>query len=672
MRKISSSLTSERAARALLAALAALALAPSCGFDRGDRWVPAPREEPQPACELGRVECAGELLRRCEATPGALPSWSTQEDCSARGERCVAGLRACKPCRPGAARCDGQTIMRCDDDGERERAGATCAGEGIACRSGACANLCGLAASERSNVGCEYWAVDLDNAALSASQNAAAQQFALVVSNPEPDLPATVTITQDDSAPGEPPSLIDVATAVVPPLGLRVFKLGPREVDGSPDGEYDTGTHTALTRHAYRVVSTAPVVAYQFNPLENVNVFSNDASLLKPVEALTMTPGTLLDSYVVLGWPQTIASTDDPDTNFNPADPIDLRAFLTIVGTRAGTRVRVKSATAILAGGPVPATAADGTVEVTLEPFEVLNLETGGFNADFTGSIVSADQPVVVFSGGEASDAPYFSTLSMRRCCADHLEEQLDPVRTAGKRYVASVSANRTRAVRAAGGALGVVEQPEYFRVIATSDAGARLKTTLEGSQATIELDRKGAFTTITTTRAFMLTSDEPVMLANVSPSQDAAGVPRGLPGGDPSFLTIPPVEQFRSNYVFLTPDKYSFDFIRIIAPPGAAIVLDGLPLERVPGCEASPADGLTEKERGSAEPPFVIHTCQLSFPIVDPTRTAPDNLTPGQQNDGVHRIDASEPVGVLVDGFDAYVSYAYAAGTQLAELVPR
>ena len=32
--------------------------------------------------------------------------------------------------------------------------------------------------------------------------------------------------------------------------------------------------------------SSVPVVAYQFNPLENVNVFSNDASLLKPAEAL--------------------------------------------------------------------------------------------------------------------------------------------------------------------------------------------------------------------------------------------------------------------------------------------------------------------------------------------------------------------------------------------------
>jgi hypothetical protein len=65
------------------------------------------------------------------------------------------------------------------------------------------------------------------------------------------------------------------------------------------------------------------------------------------------------------------------------------------------------------------------------------------------------------------------------------------------------------------------------------------------------------------------------------------------------------------------------------------------------------------------------VHRCQLSFPVIDPTQ-ATDRLKPGLQNDGVHRIDATHPVTVLVDGFDAYVSYAYAGGTELVEIVPR
>jgi hypothetical protein len=65
-----------------------------------------------------------------------------------------------------------------------------------------------------------------------------------------------------------------------------------------------------------------------------------------------------------------------------------------------------------------------------------------------------------------------------------------------------------------------------------------------------------------------------------------------------------------------------------------------------------------------------VIHRCQLSFPVIDPDKPS-DNLTPGLQDDGVHRIDSDFKIGVLVDGFDAYVSYAYAAGTELTQIVP-
>jgi hypothetical protein len=224
--------------------------------------------------------------------------------------------------------------------------------------------------------------------------------------------------------------------------------------------------------------------------------------------------------------------------------------------------------------------------------------------------------------------------------------------------------------VAAAGANIGVVDQPEYFRVIAVTDAGASVKTTLFGSDAEFELSERGAFRDIASTREFLLEADAPVMFASVSASQDDGGVPRGLPGGDPSFLIIPPLEQFRRSYVFLTPDKYNFDFVRIIAPPDATVVFDGTPVDIIPGCEEVAADGLTEDERGSATPPLVLYRCQLSFPVIDPDKKT-DNVTPGFQDDGVHRIDADQPVGVLVDGFDAYVSYAYAAGTELTSIVP-
>src|SRR6185436_19224249 len=112
----------------------------------------------------------------------------------------------------------------------------------------------------------------------------------------------------------------------------------------------NTGTGTCLSSQAYRVTSNIPVLAYQFNPLENSNVFSNDASLLVPTNSLE-------GDYSVMGWPQTTARTANPGTNFDG----HLRAFLTIVGTAPGTQVTVTPTADVIPGAVLPMGAAKGT-----------------------------------------------------------------------------------------------------------------------------------------------------------------------------------------------------------------------------------------------------------------------------------------------------------------------
>lgn len=634
-------------------------------FQDGDRWIIPEEKAPAPPCKLGELRCSTDL-EICENGADG-PEFVSYENCQDQGLVCASTLLACAVCEPGSTTCDGQAVMQCRNDGDGYRQRQVCdTDEGIACRNGGCVDLCARASEERSNVGCEYWAVDLDNARIDVSLDASAQQFAVVVSNAQPDVRAEVSIERDDSLPGERNDPIELTTATVPALSLTVFKLGPREVDGRLSGE---ATHTALSRAAYRVRSSVPVVVYQFNPLENVNVFSNDASVLKPVEALIDRPGEMNDAYVALGWPQTIATTNEPETNFDN----DLRAFLTIVGTRPDTTVEITPTTDIVAGGPIDAIQAGETLEAKLEPFDVLNLETGGFNADFTGSLIRADQPVVVFSGSEASDAPWFEDLDERECCADHLEEQLDPIRTAGKHYVLTVGANRARALRRAGAELGVEPQREFFRVVAVTERGATLTVTIpEVGRRSLQLVGQGDWVEFASSTHFELESDQPVMVGNISPSQNAARIPsNSFPGGDPSFMILPPTEQFRHNYVFLTPDQYVFDFIRVIAEPGTEMLFDGRPFRSALDCDRDAGDGLDEATRGTARPAFWVYTCQLGFPVIDPQIDAETLVLEGEQNDGVHRLEADRPVGLLVDGFDDFVSYAYAGGTDLTLIVP-
>ena len=634
----------------------AMILASACKFDSAYRDVPDPGVDP---CTEGTIECRGAQLTRCQGNQRL-----TLDDCGGRGLVCAPGLLRCTACLPSSASCDGFDVLQCGADGQTRTRTSTCDAErGIACRQGLCKNLCDDAARERSNVGCEYWAVDLDNA-VTAQGNAAAQQYAVVVSNNEPDLVSNVVVEEDTAPLGAPQALRTVATARVGPRNLEIFRLGPKEVDGSAPGTFDTGTHTALSRGAYRVRSDVPIVAYQFNPLENANVFSNDASLLLPTAALGGGGGR---SYVIAGWPQTIARSENPAQNFDQ----DLRAFLAVVGTQPDTKVHIKSTARIVGGGPIPqGIAKDGSFDVVLQPFEVLNLETGDFNADFTGTLIDASGPVAVHVGSEASDAPFFSTIASRSCCADHLEEQAIPVRAAGKRYVLGRMPNRSRVVAAAGARIAPFDEPEFYRVVAAYAGLTKITTTLPAPFDVIELDGEGANVTLVAHQDFVMTSTQPVLVADVQASQEAAGVVRGLPGGDPSLTFVPPVEQWRGEYVLLTPDKYAFDFLVITAPFGAQVFVDGLQIDGKI-CELAAADGLTDKTRKTKTPPFVVYRCQLSFPAIDPEKVAPLNVTPGRQNDGVHRVQSDYPVGVLVYGFDSFVSYAYAGGTQLRDINP-
>ena len=524
------------------ARLLALALLAAGCFDDGSRWMGAPPEtKPQVLCTAGQQRCALGKIQKCEASPSGGADWTDETDCSSQGKVCAPNLFQCTACVPNQPSCNGQEAMVCRTDGSGLDTIATCdTTTGHACREGACADLCQVATLQRSNIGCEYWGADLDNADISETENAAAQQYAIVVSNGQPDVPVHVQVFQDDTSPGEPNAPYVIADTIIAPYNLQVFDLGPREVDGSPPGQFNSGTGTALTRHAYKVVTDFPVSAYQFNPLDNVDVFSNDASLLKPADAVAPDNHDLQPMYVVAGWPQTIAITDDPNTNFDPADPINLRAYVTIVGTRPDTHVRVTTKAAVIPGGPVPATGIGGVIEATLGPFDVLNLESGSFLADFTGSLIEADDAIIVFSGSEASDAPHFTTLADRRCCADHLENQLDPLRTAGRVFAIAHNPSRTKAVKAAGGGVSIVPEPDFVRFVAASDKRTVIETTLPAPDDKITLSGLGDFAEVTAYQDFTATSSEPIHVSQVMPSQEAAGIPRGLPGGDPQPAHLP------------------------------------------------------------------------------------------------------------------------------------
>ncbi|MCC6624746.1 MAG: IgGFc-binding protein [Deltaproteobacteria bacterium] len=584
-------------------------------------------------CAAGDRVCNGpSTVMRCK-DDGSV--YEAVETCDP-GQTCGDG--ACLTCLPSQRRCTGAAMAEtCNAQGEWEQT-RDCASEGLSCLQGTCVSPCTRDPKAKSNSGCDYWAVDLDNH--DGAQNG---PYAVIVSNLS-EQRASVKVSRKDNATA---AAAEVLTREVEPGALQVLALPNRNMGGP--GAFWT---------AYRVESSVPIIAYQFNPLDNVDVFSNDASLLLP----TNTFGT---EYIAVSRFELQGRDDSGGT-------IPYRGFLSIVASSTGTDVTIQPAARTQAGPNMQTMVPGQSYTYALEPYQVLNVKTDQDKADLTGSIITANKPIAVFSGHEAA-------VSSTTCCADHLEHQLFPVATWGTEYLATKAMAR-----------GV--EPDYWRVVAAQD-GTTVTFEPSSVSAPRTLDR-GQWYELATQADFKVTADKPIMLAQtfassgevVSPfaysecTDQEVCAPRyectligdgffdltslcfppmcfgesdtSCPGGhtctcypsgacycsalgDPTLVLVPPLKQFRNEYVFLTPDKYARDFINLIAPDGASVTLDGT---LVPAA---------------------------NFKAIAGTGWRVARIEVG---DGVHSVAATAAVGVITYGYDRDVSYGYAAGLNLVD----
>jgi hypothetical protein len=522
--------------------------------------------------------------------------------------------KGCLPCSPGVDTCVGNEVHHCSDTGMVGDKVKDCdPGKGERCDKGVCRNACDVVAESPSNVGCEFWAVDLDNAK-NIIDDAANKPWGLVFSNAA-EGSVTVTLEQNDAPPGMPLKLTTVKTLTIKKDELGTAILPPREVDGSTKG-MNEGPGTFLSSNAIRVTSTGPIIVYQFNAFEPT--FSNDASLLLPRNGL----GKI---HRVLNYP-----TSKP---IYPGFGPDLRdhAYVTVVGTAASTNVKVTLGTNIVAGGPITTAKKKGEViELTLNPFDVLNLESDGLPGDMTGTIVESSNPVLVFSGTEGSVAPVGlmgipeppGHMADDTCCVDHLEEQVFPVTAMGKKFVVTRSPIRSTT--------SYVE-PDVLRFLGIAEE-ATVKTNLPPPWDNFTI-KPGEMKETWTTTDIVVESSAPLAVGQILVSQAHVD---GRLIGDPSLTIFPAAEQFRSNYLFLVPPKWSENYVVVAAPMGTEIKIDGaVPTD----CKVAPAgmlDGVAYEAR----------RCPVK--------------------EGVRRVTGDKPFGVTAYGYGPAGSYAFVGGADV------
>lgn len=588
-------------------------------------------------CTPGETACEAREHYRCGAD-----GMSREEvvDCPAACD----ALTGCVACVPESRVCDGDTSLVCTTDGSGFRAARDCAESGSVCEaSGYCGDACGAAELTRSSVGCEYWPTPL-----STKNFGDIFDFRAVVSNPNA-APVNVRVFSGDAL---------VAEVAIPEGGVQDIPLPWVEPQSGPVSR-STWRSRVVAGGAYRLVSDLPVTVFQFNPFEYVNQprgfpgvlhsYSNDASLLLPSHSLTR-------NYVVSSFaPTSIRQFLEPDT---PSEryPVATQhpGYISVVGINAlPTTVEVVPAADVAAdeAGRFPQTAAGDVLTLTLqqgevatlysvpvpdcvegrpgyreardEPDEGVTLVTSFCNEmeyDLTGSWVSSDNPVAVFGAHECAYVPYDTA------ACDHLESQMPPLETWGTSY--------------ASAPMGDIEvSAQTANIVRVTAAFDDTQVTVSPAQSGVDefTIQRGESREFSATSAFAVRGSDAILVTQflVGAHYEGANHERG----DPSMIVLPPREQYRHDYAFVTPSSYSDEtmgqsFLLVTRIPDEAILLDG-----------TPAEGNWQ----------TIGDLQWAIVPVE---------------GGTHLMSGSEPFGALVFGVGSFTSYAYPAGLNLEELV--
>ena len=222
-------------------------------------------------CEPGSFSCEDNGVICAPTGDRWLPSpCGSDELClPAACEGCVDECRA-KQCEPGELVCsdDRAFVYRCDETGTSLCYSHSCQTETLdgVCGGGECLAVC--QAEQKSYLGCEYYAVDLDNANVPCGRDelgnirycdAANSQFAVVLSNPDPtvtvygmvmDSPVDVPISEPECGVFPEQSGF-VQGFTIAPRGIVILELPARNIEG-----------TMIEERAYRVVANSPLTAY--------------------------------------------------------------------------------------------------------------------------------------------------------------------------------------------------------------------------------------------------------------------------------------------------------------------------------------------------------------------------------------------------------------------------
>ena len=562
-------------------------------------------------CEGGPFKCVGNIIQECHD--------GEHRDVvfCARPRVCAVTLGRCADCYPGGNWCKGDDLHSCTTDGTYGAKIKTCSPGW--CSSGGCADPCKRATTARSYVGCSYWPT--------VTMNSVSDEFSFAVAVANTSTAAArVTVASATN-----PSLVKATEA---PNSVATIKL--------PWGKFLKSQYGLIGKGAYHLTSNLPVTVYQFSPLNYVlnheckvkdsdptdgkcYSYSNDASLLLPDHSLAReymvitkpTQGLLIQGetkpYFSPGF-FTVVATEPGDTTVTVTFSADAQGYSSSIiqyskGQTASFKLGQWDVNQIASRMPASCT----PVKTDSKGHKYCNLSG---TTDMTGTVIKSDKKVAVFVGHNCTFVPF------DKWACDHLEEQLFPVGSWGKKYIGSHTSSSGK-------------DPNIYRLVSSVNGN---KLTFNPAVVPPVTLNRGKHVDLLTTGDFEVKGTGKFALTQFMVGQ---GYSNPTPGsgapGDPAMALAVPVEQYRSYYRFLAPSSYAQNYVNIIAPQKAIIILDG---SRVPSS---------------------------SFKAVGKSGFAVAKL---KIKGGSHAVESSSGgFGIMVYGVGSYTSYMYAGGLDLKVL---
>jgi hypothetical protein len=523
--------------------------------------------------------------------------------------------------------CNNQVLMTCPPD-------QGCAGTG-------CVAACDSAKQNKTNIGCEYFAVEPD-----VVLDGAGACYAAFVANTW-TTPVTVTLDYGGQSlnastfgfiptgTGQSTTYTPITNGQIPPGQVAILFLNRHpglptilKLD-CPTGitpaitATDAATHGTAMGETFHIVTSAPVVAYDMFPYGGGQSAMTSATLLLPTSA----------------W----------DTNYIAVDaygagPLD-QPFIQLVAQQDNTSVTINPSAAI-AGGMGVAGSAQGVPQTyTLKKGQLLQFTQ---DAPLAGSVIQSNNPVGLWGGKSA--------LAINGCCDDTAHQQIPPVRALGNEYVGVRYRNRYdgteeappwRVVGAIAGTVLTYEPVPPSGAPSALGVGQVAEFSTNGPFVVRSQDAQHPFYL-----SAHMTGAAPFDPSTNDPSQPADG------RGDPEFVNVIPPGEYLQSYVFFADPTYPETNLIVVRAKGqkgfSDVTLD---------CAGALTGWQPVGTSGNYE-----------YTRIDLVR---HNFAPqGSCDNGRHEIHSDNPFGLTVWGWGSaetgqqfmgfytqYVSYAYPGG---------